>query len=131
MVRGVVDTLARAANAQPTYWLEDDAGDWIDSADYCKGCATKAKVGRGDIHVCGPMQFEESDSCRHCENCGALLNYRLTEYGVREEVEYFLTHGVRYPLTPIEAYHLQAVEDALEAYGLDWRTIDAPLATKS
>ena len=123
MGREIVDTLARAANAQRGYWLEDDAGAWIDSVDYCKACATKEKADRVDVHVCGPMQFEEADSCRHCEKCGTLLDYRLTEYGVREEAEHFITNGICYPLTPVEAYHLQAVEDALKAYGLNWRNV--------
>lgn len=117
----IVCDLARQANAQSAYWLEDDAGEWIDSVDYCKACATKQKADRDDVHVCGPMQFEEADSCRHCETCGTLLDYRLTQFGVREESRHFIDNGVRYPLTPVEAYHLQAVEDALEAYGLDWR----------
>ena len=118
-----VEGLSKLANAQSAYWLEDDAGEWIGSVDYCKSCATEEKAGRADLHVCGPMQFEEADSCRHCGTCGALLDYRLTQYGLREEAGHFLENGVRYPLTPVEAYHLQAVEDAIVAYDLDWRTV--------
>lgn len=85
---------------------------WLGGADqgpsYCFDCATK-KVEAGDAEFVDGGWQQEDDTCRHCEDCGRLLEYSLTNEGVESELEHFT--GARFDrvIGPELAYHLARV----------------------
>lgn len=44
----------------------------------------------------------------HCEKCGQLLDYTLTNYGAESEWEHFLEHGID-ASDPDQSYHIEAI----------------------
>lgn len=89
------------------HWLESDAGD-----SYCFDCAINARgrefeLGRPltvswwyerdeleDAFYLGiggsSRSDQHSDHTEHCATCGRTLSYILTDYGVEDELNYFL-----------------------------------------
>lgn len=87
------------------HWLDSDAG-----ASYCHPCAIKARAE--EFGFGPPLQPDwwrretkleqafwdgidggfdtESDVTEACETCGKTLSYILTDYGVEEELSYYL-----------------------------------------
>lgn len=91
------------ASIQPEYpcWMANgDAGP-----SYCFACATKKAAETGD-EVDGGYRRYENDGCCHCDICGVLLDYTLTEYGVSEELDHYERRRFRAPLHPEDAYHV-------------------------
>jgi hypothetical protein len=107
----------------PTCWLNSDA-----TYSYCWPCAREARWK--ELPTFGPAPVDkdwltrdpieqmirdvidggyygqgESDNVERCESCGDLLAYSLTDYGARQEVEYFLEAPVE-TLEPDTAYEL-------------------------
>lgn len=93
----------RFAKMRPEYpcWMGNgDAGP-----SYCRACAKKRAAETGD-DVDGGYRRYENDGCCHCDLCGVVLDYELTEYGVFEEIEHFQKRRFRAPLNREEAYHI-------------------------
>lgn len=83
----------REAEVLGCYWLiggKDDQGE-----SYCLDCIRELKPNAeyGEDYE-GGMIWGESDSCEHCEECGKLLCYTLTDYGVRNELDHFVDTGL-------------------------------------
>lgn len=88
----------REASPPYRHWLLDKNGDDM-VGDFCYACA-KLELDR--ILAIDPLSDEdderrviheypetEDDGCRHCDTCGELLAYTLTNYGVTEELGNF------------------------------------------
>ena len=93
--------------SDPPYprWLGGDAAD--QGPSYCLECASKkVDSGEGGAEFVDGGWSQESDGCCHCESCGLLLDYTLTDYGVGAELEHYLQHPPRAPISNDEAYHL-------------------------
>lgn len=110
------------ADLQPEdpHWICDGADD--ESHDYCRKCA-KAKIekdGKGQLNM---SVAPESDSCIHCEECGKLLDYCLTNFGADAELDHFRAIKFRRnkPLDRETAYHLARM---LAAKGDDFEAIE-------
>lgn len=123
----LISRLEDFANLEPPYqrWLGGDNADAGPS--YCKPCAEKAvAAGKGEF-VDGGFPGAEDDTCQHCETCGCLLHYSLTDYGVASELEHFSEHPPEAPVGKEEAYHivrvLVAAPDNSEAVQLAERTL--------
>lgn len=104
----LLEQLERYADIDPApaCWFETDDGDW-DMNDYCEECCRKEMAKHPGAHMSGDGGcWPESDSCRHCETCGKLLGYTLTNYGVRAEIEHFTMHPPEAPLSKEEAFHI-------------------------
>lgn len=59
----------------------------------------------------GSWASRESDTCMHCDRCGIILEYTLTEHGFEREMEHYRECPCL-RLTPGEAYHLHAMIEA-------------------
>ena len=71
--------------------------------------------GKGGEHFGGGYCMEE-DSCEHCEKCGKLLDYTLTDYGVSSELEHFAEEAGDYSFDwnePQECYEMARVAHGL------------------
>lgn len=90
------------ANLNPGsgYWLLDD-----ETETYCHACVVKIAAGR---EFSGYGCAAEQDGCLHCDKCGKLLDYVLTDHGALEELSHFKTVRFRRdkPLDRDTAYHL-------------------------
>lgn len=83
------------------YWLSnDDSG-----CTYCRKCAMEALKANPGAELDGGFHCE-CDSCQHCETCGKLLDYTLTNYGASGEIDHFSKIRFRVPLDRDEAYHI-------------------------
>lgn len=96
--------------------LNPDAGCWVDDDDagtYCPGCAKKIAKGRPiSSYGCAA----EQDGCLHCDKCGKLLDYVLTDHGALEELQHFKSVKFRRikRLDRETAYHLARLIAARE-----------------
>lgn len=91
------------------HWMSGDKAE--PSYCYCEPCAEKELAAGNGEFVDGGWGSEESDTCIHCETCGRVLSYVLTEYGVASEIAHFRKRfrtDVR-PLYKDEAYHLARI----------------------
>lgn len=84
-------------------WLGGDGAD--QGPSYCRGCAEKHVDNSSAEFVDGGFQ-QDNDGCCHCEDCGRPLDYTLTEYGIKEELEHFAIDDLKSEVTPELAYHL-------------------------
>lgn len=114
----ILRPLARAASAKSHHWI---GGSDNEGLDYCRDCAevrvAQLKVVNpdGEFFIDGGWEAHESDGCAHCEACGALLEYSLTNYGVRSEIDHYAKHMKRKGALPLdEAYHIVAVLEQVE-----------------
>ncbi|NWC11970.1 hypothetical protein HX776_24600 [Pseudomonas agarici] len=84
---------------------------WIGGADadqgpsYCRPCA-EAEVAAGRAEYVDGGWHQENDGCCHCETCGRLLEYTLTEYGASEELDHYLGAELSGPVSPEDAFHI-------------------------
>jgi hypothetical protein len=112
-----------AAVPDAPYWLEH-SGESSDT--FCYDCAQKELAKYPDALLGGGYGGEE-DRCLHCEMCGALLEYILTNHGADSEIVHFRTVRFRSPLSREEAYHvarmLAGAEDDPEAIQIAARAI--------
>lgn len=78
----------READVEAPYYPLDELD--TDGSDYCWDCIRELHpewvYGQ---QFTGGQGYHESDSAKRCENCGKLLTYTLTDYGIREELGYF------------------------------------------
>jgi hypothetical protein len=88
-------------NRANPYWLSNDDCGYT----YCRKCALKALKAKPGAELDGGFHCE-SDSCQHCETCGKLLDYTLTNCGAAEEIDHFSKARFREPLDRDEAYHI-------------------------
>ncbi|MCH4880191.1 hypothetical protein EQV97_22805 [Pseudomonas sp. TMW22090] len=94
---------ARSLDVPFPHWI---GGDSVDQGpSYCRSCAdAEVTAGRAE-YVDGGWQ-QENDGCCHCETCGQLLEYTLTEYGAGEEVDHYLGAEFSGPISPEDAFHI-------------------------
>jgi hypothetical protein len=105
----VLEPIAAEADAKPLHWV--CGGD--EGLNYCDVCAEKkaaqlkAENPEGNYDVGGGWGGNEEDGCAHCETCGTLLGYSLTDYGRDSELDHYARHMKRKGgMPPDEAYHL-------------------------
>lgn len=96
-----LNQIASEIDVQFPYWLSGGGAD--EGLSFCFECANKNVSD--DVEVNGGW-VQDSDSCCHCEECGILLDYNLTEVGVASELEHFIANGITSPVNPEIAYHL-------------------------
>jgi hypothetical protein len=121
-----------------SHWIEGPNGEIrgkSECTDFCRGCAEKRHAeavakdpqNADDYHLSGAYYAQESDSCRHCADCDAVLDYSLTEHGFASELEHFESTYIKEgePLTiDVEiGWHLHAL---FEAWGEHYGTIAEP-----
>ena len=119
--------------AEQGYWIQVDAKDeerfgtggnvhlfaYV-GADYCEPCgdAVLGLMRRflGDDEdspqawLCG--SDGESDSTKHCDICGQLLHYHLTDYGADSEVGHFMSLAPNPTVYRDDAYYLAELVSA-------------------
>ncbi len=98
-----LNALAAAAEVPYPHWLGGDEAD--QGPSYCAECAHEQVVAGNAEFVDGGWP-QDNDGCCHCEDCGRLLDYTLTDYGVQEEMEHFKGSALVAPIEPELAYHL-------------------------
>lgn len=102
--------LDRYADQDAPYpcWLASDDHD-DDEEYYCPDCAAKAVASRPGFRVVSDGCASEHDGCCHCSDCGKLLAYVLTDYGVKAELEHFREHPPTAPLDKEVAAHIARI----------------------
>lgn len=99
-----------AANPSFPCWL---GGDDVDQGpSYCRTCAEKKVTAGKAEFVDGGWGPQEEDSCCHCDACGCLLYYSLTEYGADLEKDHFTDNPPTQPISQETAFHLLALLEA-------------------
>lgn len=94
----------RSAKPNGLFWLIPH-----DDQDYCGECIQiKDPVREYGETYDGFWDGHESDSSRFCTECGAVLSYSLTDYGVSNELEHFLESGLDWD-NPVDCYELDRV----------------------
>ncbi|SEQ26331.1 hypothetical protein SAMN03159444_01362 [Pseudomonas sp. NFACC02] len=94
---------ASGLNVPYPHWI---GGNGVDQGpSYCRPCAD-AKVAAGEAEYVDGGWQQENDGCCHCETCGCLLEYTLTEYGAAEEIDHYLTTELSAPVSTEEAFHI-------------------------
>ena len=80
----------RAADPEPMFWFLTEEGDDTDE-NYCYDCimALKQDALIGEHFIGYGSVWSEQDGCEHCERCGVLLRYTLTNYGLYSELEHY------------------------------------------
>ena len=105
--------LAKDVVVKELYWLDGE------SEDFCRDCALleiemrNMREGGEPPLLDGGWGGQEEDGCRHCARCGIMLDYSLTDYGVKAEIDHFLRDRDDGPLTAEDAAHLNRVFDAM------------------
>src|SRR5688572_18325358 len=85
----------RESDPEHPYWFHKlpDGSEGDEGISYCLDCLKK-RFGEtfdyskhiGDYFGGGYPGYGESDGCECCDDCGKLLSYTLTEYGVSSEL---------------------------------------------
>lgn len=101
-----LDRYAGMCRAAP-YWLSNDDCGFT----YCRECALKELAASPSAELDGGYHCE-GDSCAHCETCGKLLDYTLTNYGASAEADHYSKVRFRTPLDRDEAYRIARMLDA-------------------
>ena len=108
-LQDLISRLKEFVDLEPPYqrWLAGEGAD--PCLSYCEGCAEKAVAdGKGDF-IDGGFPGGESDGCEHCEICGCLLHYSLTDYGALAELAHFAENPPKAPVSKEMAYHVLRV----------------------
>lgn len=98
---------SRKAEVGATYWLLDDG-----SETYCKECMVKQKPDGEPGDDYSYSWDGDSDSVELCCECGALLSYTLTDWGVRQELENFIEYGWDWD-NPYSCYEMWEVSNGV------------------
>lgn len=98
-----LEKIAAAVETPYQHWLGGDDADQGQS--YCRPCAEK-KVAEGKGEFIDGGYQQDSDVCSHCDDCGRLLEYNLTESGVVAELEHFRLNAPSAPVSAECAFHL-------------------------
>ena len=85
------------------HWIGGDDAD--QGPSYCRSCA-EAEVAAGRAEYVDGGWQQENDGCCHCETCGRLLEYTLTEYGASEEIDHYSGAELMGPISPEDAFHI-------------------------
>lgn len=85
------------------HWLGGEAVD--QGPSYCRACAD-AKVAAGEAEYVDGGWQQDDDGCCHCDVCGRLLEYNLTDYGASSEIEHYQASPPSAPLSPEDAFHI-------------------------
>ena len=121
------DKLALKADVEQPYWFIHNACG--EEGTFCFDCGEKRRAeliashpGKTpeqlNLHMLDGGWSIECDSCEHCEKCGQLLEYSLTDYGAESEWEHFQEHGISLR-DPDTAYHVQAIlQNGMKLVGL-------------
>lgn len=98
-----------ATDVQQRHWLTGGGSE--PSCTYCYSCAVKAAAAHPGSEIDGGWPGEE-DGCLHCDTCGCLIEYSLTDYGASSEIDHFRSARFRTSLSRIDAYHLARMIEA-------------------
>jgi len=114
-------------------WLHGLGAD--EGLDYCRECAEKqVRAGKAEL-VDGGYLRSEHDGCVHCETCGVVLDYMLTDHGVETELTHFEGCDFSGGLSTTEAFHISRIlcaqPDNSEAIALADRALAALRAMES
>jgi hypothetical protein len=89
-----MDKISDALELESIHWIRGEAGP-----NWCYGCGKAmakhlrrraTRKEKSEYILDGGYPAGDEDGCAHCEGCGKLLHYSLTDYGVEIELEYFL-----------------------------------------
>jgi hypothetical protein len=111
------DRLVARIYVQEPYWFIHNAGG--EGGTFCFDCGEERRkeLLRKFSHdpETAPLlsrldggRAMECDSCEHCDKCGILLAYSLTNCGAESEWDHFLENGIHLA-SPEVAYHVQAI----------------------
>lgn len=102
--------MTRQSDPEPPHWLIDDGENGFDEGlSYCLECMKSiAPNGEWGEEWGGGYCYEEDGTC-HCEKCGKLLQYSLTDYGVDVELENYAEYPPRNLDDPDECYQLARI----------------------
>ena len=135
---GLADRLHRKAATPESGVYFDDAielhtgGSTVieAGADYCRehgnAIATLLDAAKAEYLLRSRDSGSETDTCAHCDICGTLLAYTLTEAGADDEAEHFTEYPPSLPLSGHEAYHLLELVLA-DMYGEQHRDLHAKI----
>ena len=115
------DKMADKADVEKPHWFIHNAGG--EERTYCFDCGEKRRqeliaTNQGKPEVLRLLDrldggfSTECDSCEHCETCGQLLDYSLTDYGAKSEWDHFQEHGINLSSADC-GYHIQTVLQSL------------------
>jgi hypothetical protein len=98
----------RKSSPEPPHWLINHP-EYDQGSSFCWSCVKEliSNPVAGD-NWDGGFCCEE-DECEHCEKCGKLLEYTLTDYGVDEELEHFTEYPPENLDDADECYHLARI----------------------
>lgn len=106
-----------AAKRRNCHWISTPDGDngyeWCPTCVYYKvrNLRRHDRRRREDYRVDGGWRTEH-DSFPICHGCGAFLDGSLTEYGAREEIEYYRSSGLS-TRADVDALYLSEIAGAL------------------
>ncbi len=118
LIEQLLDPLARRADVRPYHWVHNGN----EAMGYCDRCIGKAvrqarkryPKERHNIEIDGGWSTQVEDGVPCCETCAKLLDYALTEWGVKTELDHFESYPLG-KIGPRKAYELSRIfEDVSE-----------------
>lgn len=88
----------RESDPQHPYWFHElpDGSEADEGISYCLDCLKKYFGATfdysehiGEYFGGGYPGYGESDGCESCDDCGKLLSYTLTDYGIASELAHY------------------------------------------
>lgn len=106
------ELVKRAFDPEPMHWFLTEDGDDSDE-NYCYACIMKLKpeAKNGEDYTWYGTCWSEEDGCEHCTECGVLLRYTLTEYGLQNELEHYSDSPFDWS-DPVDCAHISPMVDA-------------------
>jgi len=103
----------REAEPEADHWFCGEGDD--QGFSYCRDCIRVLRPGAalGEDYAYAYPEQEHDGAC-HCMNCGALLQYTLTDYGLDEELTNFSDPEADWDWnSPQDCYYLARMGHAL------------------
>lgn len=112
MIDEMLEHLERkfGGNPPPQCWFNEINP----SLSYCPDCANLIEAATGYEFDGGHYSPPLSDNCEHCEKCGVVLHYILSENGLVNEITHYLESESASSLNAEEAYHLYRMLSSAE-----------------
>ncbi len=108
LIEQLLEPLARRADVRPYHWVQG-GNEAIGYCDKCIDKAVRATRKRypkdNDIDIGGGYSTQDEEGMACCASCAKLLDYTLTEWGVKEELGHFESVPLG-KIGPCQAYQL-------------------------